>query len=176
MALSALTAKFFQQLTLSTERGNDLNNTNESISLAHTFELAFGTDASQADEIWHDRRILGIGSEDLNLFDSGTLVNPYGEAITFAKVRGLVVINRSTLTWGAHTGNSTNFLKVGGAGASPFVFLDNSSDIITIDYASAFMLTIDTTSAWLVNAGTKNLKIAASVSEALYDIIVVGGT
>ncbi len=176
MALTALTMKVFHQLTLSTERGNDLNATKESISLAHTFEAVFGTSIGQADEIWYDRRILAVGSEDINLFDSGTLVNPYGEAITFSKIRGLIIINRSTLTWGAHTGNTSNAIKIGAAGANIFVFLSDSSDIIILDYASALMLTVNSSQGWPVNAGAKNLKIDAITAEALYDIVVIGIT
>lgn len=76
-----------------------------------TINLTDGTAANQADKVWSDTRTLAAStSEDLDL--SGVLTGPFGNTVSFAKVKSIYV--------SAASGN-TNNVVVGGASATQFV-------------------------------------------------------
>ncbi len=178
MTLSALNIDLFTEARIVTERANDLTVLKESINLNKILNFALGTGALKANEIWYDKRILAPGSEVHNLLD-GALTNPYGELITMSKVKAIMVINRSNEDYtgieGTHVANTTNLLNIGG-GADNFVFLESNDDFLELTSGSSFMHSITNSAGWTVNAARKNIGVASSGAEALYDIVVVGVT
>jgi hypothetical protein len=133
-------------------------------------ELAYlpsGTTAGKADLIFNDTRtIAASGSEDLDL--AGSLAGPFGETLTFVKVKAILVQ--------AASGN-TNNVEVGGAASNAFVgpFKD-SSDIVAIPPGGAALFAAPT-NGWTVTAGTGDLlKVANSAGSTgvTYTITIIG--
>ena len=77
-----------------TGKGLDLEAPASSPSLVEEISFAVGAGANQANEAFFDTRTLvGADSEDLDL--AGVLENAYGETITFAAIKAIVIVKRS---------------------------------------------------------------------------------
>jgi len=177
--LTALDLAIALSLAGSTQKGLDLSTPQDTLNLSKSLALAFGTGAGKADQVFHDRRILaGSGSEDLDL--AGVLTNAYGGAVTFAKVKAIIVLNRSdeTLTTPvAHTATDAE-VAVGGAAANEFQGpFQAAGDAIGIPAGGIFVIACNDANGWAVTAGTGDLlKIENldAVDEACFDIVVIG--
>lgn len=135
------------------------------INLSDT--LASGTAVDQADQIWHDRRTLTATSENLDL--AGSLVNAFGATLTFARIKGILIKNRST-TAGAN-------LIVGGAAANQFPLFSDVTDKIPIGPDGFFFYYDPSAAGKVVTAGTGDqLKIDAGASTIDYDIVLIGAS
>jgi hypothetical protein len=132
------------------------------------FSLDSGTGANQADRVWHDTRTIAIsGTDDLDL--SGVLVDAFGDAATFVKVKGIFVSAAAANTNNVVVGNAaaTQFLGPFGAAAHtahvrPGGFL-------------AFACS-DGTGWGVVNAASDLLRVANSGAgtSVTYDIVIIG--
>lgn len=133
--------------------------------IGYALRLLDGTGSKQNDKQWHDRRTLVATSEELDL--AGSLTNVFGDTVTFAKIRAILIVNRSKV--------ATEKLLIGGSAANAFInWVASSTDIIHIDAGGAFLLTspID---GFAVTAGTGDkLKIDAGADTITYDIILLG--
>jgi len=69
--------------------------------------IANGTGADQADRVWYDSAALG-SSANTTIDLAGSLLDVYGNAISFAKVTGIVLQNRSTTCTLAIGPNASN--------------------------------------------------------------------
>ena len=127
--------------------------------------LATGTAAEKADLFYAQRRTLAATSEDLDL--AGILLDDYRAALTFVKIRGLLIHNLSTTT--------TENLAVGGAAATQFVnWVGNASDIVNVG-PNGILFLWSPQDGYAVTAGTGDLlKIDAGSDTIIYDIIVIG--
>ncbi|WP_282698228.1 hypothetical protein [Streptomyces sp. CC208A] len=140
-------------------------------SLARSMSLADGTGAGKADRVWSDRRTLAAsGSEDLDLAD--VLLDAFGGAISFARVKGIVI---------AAAAGNTNNVVVGNASANAWAPLLGATGTVTLR-PGAF-LAVGTGAAdatgYAVTASTGDLlKIANSGagSTVTYDIHVIGAS
>lgn len=145
----------------------DLANAESTLKQKYGFGLASGTGANQADKVFHDQRTLAASaSEELDL--AGGLTDALGAALTFVKVKALIVK--------AAAGN-TNDVVVGGAAANGFAtpFAD-ASDKVNVKPGGILAL-VAPGAGYTVTAGTGDLlKIANSAggSGVTYDIIVIG--
>lgn len=132
-------------------------------------DLASGTAAGQADKVFHDQRTLSASAtEDLDL--AGVLLDVFGAAITFAKIKGLIVK--------AAAGN-TNNVVLGAAAANPWTALLGATGTLTVRpgaTVAVFAGAADAT-GYAVVAGTGDLlKVANSAggSPVTYDIVLLG--
>lgn len=139
-------------------------------SLGRSVSLADGTGAGKADRVWTDTRTLAASaSEDLDL--AGSLLDAFGAAVTFAKVKGLLVV--------AAPGNSNNVI-VGGASSNGFVsWVGGATHTVTVRPGAALALIAGDADAtgYAVTGGTADLlKIANSGagSAVTYSIAVLG--
>ena len=143
----------------------DGDTTNFEKKINYAIEFTNGTTDGKIDKIWYDTsRVLAATSEEIDL--AGSLTGPDGATVTFAKVRGILVINTST--------TSGQTLKIGGAAANAFPLFDNATDIYSLDPDSCFFVTskID---GKTVTAGTGDLlKIDAGAATITYHIAVLG--
>ena len=132
-----------------------------------SWTVADGTGASQADIVFRDQRTLALStSENLDL--AGSLVDSYGNVLTFVKVKMLYVKAKSD--------NGANIV-VGGAAANTFLgaFAD-ATDKINLP-ADAWLKWVAPISGYTVTAGTADiLKIENTDGSATgtYDIVIVG--
>ncbi|MGW3847183.1 hypothetical protein [Streptomyces fagopyri] len=139
--------------------------------LSKSMALASGTGAGKADRLFSDRRTLAAsGTEDLDL--AGVLLDAFGTAITFARIKGLII---------AASKDNTNNVLVGAASGSPWAALLNSTGVLTLR-PGAFVAVgtgVADATGYAVTATTADLlKIANSggTTGVTYDIHIIGAS
>jgi hypothetical protein len=149
--------------------GGDFGNPTAPISsgsnLAH--EMESGTTTGKADKIFADQRTLAASATE-NLDLAGALTDPLGAALTFARVKAILIK--------AAAGN-TNNVVVGGAGSNPFAgpFAD-ATDKVAIPPGGVFLVTAPA-AGWTVTAGTGDILLVANSgagTPVTYDVFIVG--
>lgn len=131
--------------------------------------LTDGTAAGKADKIFADTRTLAASaSEDLDL--AGVLLDPLGAALTFVKVKGLLIK--------AADGN-TNDVVVGNSSSNTWAALLNSTGTVKVrpgGVLAVFAGAADAT-GYAVTGGTGDLlKVAngGAGTSVSYDVVVIG--
>lgn len=163
----ALTSQIVAQI-IATESGTlDLGTKSAKVSASYSQSLASGTGAAAADMIWTDERtIVASGNDDLDL--AGVLVGAFGNTLTFAKIKAIMVV--------AAEGN-TNDVVIGGIGATGFVGpFGANTHTIAVKPGGVFVIGHPGT-GWTVTASTGDiLRIANSSSgtSVTYKIVVIG--
>ncbi|GGJ82045.1 hypothetical protein GCM10011583_11980 [Streptomyces camponoticapitis] len=149
----------------------DLGPASASASVARSVVLGSGTGAGKADKVFHDRRTLAASaSEDLDL--AGALVDAFGQTITLARVKGLVI---------SASADNVNNLTVGAASGSPWATLLGATHTMTLRPGATFAVMAgqaDAT-AYAVTASTGDLlKVANSGagSAVQYDVVIIGAS
>lgn len=141
------------------------------LALRRAVSLTSGTGAGQADKVFHDRRTLAASAtEDLDL--AGVLLDAFGAAITFARIKGIVV---------AAAAANANNVVVGAAAATQWATLLNAAGTVTLRPGAVFAAMAGVTDAtgWAVTAGTGDLlKVANSGAgtSVEYDIVLIGAS
>jgi hypothetical protein len=138
---------------------------------SYGFEWPDGTGADQANRLYQGRRTLTASStEDLDLSGT-TLLDSYGVAIAFARIKALIVK--------AAAGNANNVI-VGGASANQWVGpFGAAAHTIAVKPNGTLVLTAPDATGWAVTAGTGDLlKIANSAggTSVTYDIFLIGAS
>jgi len=142
----------------------DLNESRGTLPYSDTVTLATGTAASQARYQWYDTRTLAATAEELDL--AGGVTDAFGDALTFTKVRHLMIHNRNTtaghiLTVGPGTTNGVTTIW---AGTSP----------TEICGADGYLIKDSPTDGYVITGGSADtIKINAGTNTVSYDIIVV---
>jgi hypothetical protein len=143
-------------------------------SAVHKFSETFsnlfdnGTGADQINQVFSDTRTLALStSESLDL--AGGLTNGLGAAVTFTKVKAIIVI--------AAAGNGDN-IEVGGAASNALVnWVGDATDVVNVPPGGMFMITAPDATGFAVTASTGDLlKIANadSAASATYTVILLG--
>ena len=159
--------KFKLSLLGSVRKALDLEIPTSNPSLAEIMSFTFGTGANKANECVLDQRELApSATEDLDL--SGTLKNAFGELVAFAKVKVLVIVNRSLLaTMTIGNTAATQFLGPFGA----------ATHTITLPPGGVFAVARPDATGWACAAGSTDLlKILNddAVNTLTYDVGVIG--
>ncbi|MEW2383382.1 hypothetical protein AB0873_15005 [Micromonospora sp. NPDC047707] len=159
-------------VSLTAELRNDLDLAAASVplSLLRRVDLANGTAAGQADRVFHDRRTLGASaSESLDL--AGGLVDALGAALTFARVKALIV---------AAAAANTNAVRVGGAAANGWTtWAGGADDVVSVRPGGLLVLAAGDATAYPVTAGTGDLLSVANGgagTPVTYDIVIIGAS
>jgi hypothetical protein len=167
----ALTSSLSIAANASLSAALDLATGTVPLQLRKAVSLSSGTGAGQADKVFSDRRTLAAsGTEDLDL--AGVLLDAFGAAITFARIKGLVI---------AAAAGNTNSVVVGAASATQWATLLNAAGTVTLRPGGAFCAIAGAAdgTAWPVTAGTGDLlKVANSGAgtSVTYDIVIVGAS
>jgi len=160
--------------TIKGDYSSALDLTTALASLTVTRGAAFdnGTGAGQADKIFSDTRTLGISaSEDLDL--AGVLLDAFGAAITFARVKGLMI---------AASPSNTNNVLVGGVTNGFVGFLTPAATgIITLRPGSFLCVGCGSADAtgFVVTPATGDLLHVANSgagTSVTYDVVVIGSS
>jgi hypothetical protein len=147
----------------------DLTTVADELNFRRGVHLEDGTAAGRADRVFHDRRTLAAsGTEDLDL--AGVLLDAFGAAITFVKVKGLFISADIT---------NTNNVVIGAAAASPWVSLLGAAGTLTVRPGATVgvMAGPADATAYAVTGGSGDLlKVANSAAgtPVTYDIVIVG--
>lgn len=135
-------------------------------SLGVPMNMTDGTGANQADLLFADTRTTAI--EDLDL--SGTLLDIYGNTITMARVKAILIK--------AAPANALDVFV--GGGTNPLIgWVNDPTDIVEIKPGGAFLIWAPDATAYPVTGGTGDiLKVAASdgATPITYDIIIIGAS
>jgi hypothetical protein len=136
----------------------DLSNVQDTSTLEYSEGIVNGTAVDQADKLWHDKRTITAGANDD--LDLTALVNTiFGSTVTtsFAKVKGILIINTSTTTgdvlridtsvthgFTKITGSATGKIEVGPDSAQllankkdGWAVTDSSNDVLRINNPGA---------------------------------------
>lgn len=163
--ISRVTMELIATLTSST----DFSTPAAPYDLRQQFDYTSGTGAGQADRIWVDQRTLAASTtEDIDL--AGGVTDPFGAAITFVKIKALLI---------RAAGTNTNNVVVGAAASNAWAALLGTTGTLTIRPGMAFKVAVSTADATglAVVAGTGDLlKVANSGAGTgvTFDIGVIG--
>lgn len=147
----------------------DLTTVQAQIQRMYRVLLATGTGANQADKQFSDTRtILASSNDDLDL--AGVLLDAFGVAITFVKVKYLLV---------AAAAGNTNNVVIGGSASNPFAsFMTGTTPAILVKPGGLCVLATPDAAGYAVTGGTGDiLRISngGAGTSVTYDIII-GGT
>jgi len=167
--LTDLIASLSLSLRATAKKALDLSTPQDAVNLPISSSFTFGTGANKANQQWHDLRTLTpSANEELDL--SGVLVNAFGVAVTFAKIKAIVIRNTST--------DALTVIEVGGAAANAAgLWFKATNDIEKVEGANGWFAKAAPTTGWTVTAGTGDLlKIlnTDAVNAATYDIWILG--
>ncbi len=148
----------------------DLNTANSKLNYQQDFNWTDGSGASQSEAVFHDKRTLSASAtEDLDL--AGSLVDAFGDTITFTAIKALIVKADAT---------NTNDVHVGGAASNALVnWVGDATDIVVVKPGGLLALIAEDATGYTITAGTADiLKIANSAAgtDVTYEIILVGET
>lgn len=159
-------------LSITGSESNPLDFTTGIAPIARTYQLMYstGTGANAADRIWTDQRtIAASGTDDLDL--AGVLVGAFGQTVTFARIRGLIVAASSA---------NTNNVIVGNAASNGFVtWVGGATHTVTVRPGGLLCLANTDATGYAVTAGTGDLlRIANSGAgtSVTYDIYLIGAS
>ena len=139
------------------------------LTLILTQVFTDGVGADQINYIWHDRRTLaGSTSETLDLADpANTLVNYRGEALNLARVKLLVVRNRSTV----------NSIQFGPPISGWIAYINVVGTELILPPESWHIAVAANAAGWAVTGGTGDRLLVENLggTSTDYDIIIGGG-
>ncbi|MFD9444951.1 hypothetical protein [Streptomyces sp. NPDC060001] len=167
----ALTSSLSIAANASLSAALDLATATAPLQVRKAVSLSSGTGAGQADKVFSDRRTLAASAtEDLDL--AGVLLDVFGAAITFARIKGIVI--------SAAAGNTNNVI-VGAASATQWATLLNAAGTVTLRPGASFCAIAGAADAtgWAVTATTGDLlKVANSGAgtSVTYDIVLIGAS
>jgi len=166
----ALTTKIALSVIASLTSVGDLSTGADPLSYLKDYSWPSGTAAGQADRLFSDERTLAASAtEDLDV--AGVLLDRFGAAITFARIRAMIFHGLAT---------NTNNVIVGGASATQFVsWCGGAAHTITVRPGGTVAFIAPDTTAYAVTATTADLlKVANSAggTEVKYQIILIGAS
>lgn len=146
---------------------SDLSTDTSAVNYTKSYNIATGTSADQANNIFTDTRTLTASStEDLDL--AGVLTNAFGATLTFTKIKGIIIEASSA---------NTNNVLVGGDANGLAGWVGNVNDLIVVRPGGIFAIYAPDSTGYAVTASTGDiLQIANSSSgtSVTYNIIVIG--
>lgn len=164
----ALDTDLLVQLAATLTNPLDLATGREALSKRERITLPNGTGSGQANRLFHDRRtIAASGTDDLDL--AGSLLDGFGNTLTFARVKLLLVK--------ADPGNTNNVVVGGDATAAWASWAGAATHTVTVRPGGLLVLAAPDATAYVVTATTADiLQIANSGggTGVTYDIVLVG--
>ncbi|MCX5229674.1 hypothetical protein [Streptomyces sp. NBC_00233] len=149
----------------------DLSTVSSPVTVRAATTWQSGTGAGKADRMFSDRRTLAASAtEDLDL--AGVLLDAFGAAITWARVKGLYIRAADA---------NVNNVVVGNASSNAWAALLGATGTITLRPGASFGVTVGAAdaTAYAVTAGTADLlKVANSGAgtSVSYDVVIIGAS
>jgi hypothetical protein len=161
------TGKIVVQLLSSLKNGLDLSTPLDALSLKYSKTLLNGTAANQANQSWHDQRTLApSGTENLDF--AGTLVDAFGQTLTLATIKAIMIR--------ASDGNTNNVDVVQHATTGVPGIFSAAGEGVSIKPGGVFVWVAPGTGATVTAATGDMLTITNSGAGTgvTYDIVVLG--
>jgi hypothetical protein len=158
------------QVLLDFTNVNDLttkiNQALDDLGVDTKIKWTFGTGVNQANVLFHEKvTVAQAANTTLNLYDSGTLEDNFGDLLTMEAIKLLYIKNTSAdLTVSVFGGASVDLLIMGG-----------TTDAQKLP-PGAFMLWVCPTAAGIVTTTNKNLYLAVSAGtgSAIINVVALG--
>ncbi len=145
-------------------RALDLTTARDALRYVLDEQMLDGSGDGQAQFMWHDTRSIATSAnDDIDL--AGSLTDAFGQVITMAKVRALVINNKSAAAT----------LTVGPAAASGVTGFLGTGEVLPV--GAKKILVCNKSASWTITAGSADrIRVTnnSAVAVATYDIIVVG--
>jgi hypothetical protein len=145
----------------------DLVSRSAPLSMAKNLSLINGTGAGAADRVWSDQITINASSNsDIDL--AGTLTDPFGAALSFARVK-LIVIT-------AASGN-TNNVVVGGASSTFNTWVTGTSPAVVVRPNGFLVLGCSDATGYVVTATSADvlrLSNSGAGTSVTCDVAIVG--
>lgn len=162
-----LTSRIAVSITAALSAALDLVESAAPLTKRITQDFANGIGLNQADRVFSDTRTIAASTtEDLDLA-GGSLTDALGTALTFAKIRALI-IKASPL-------NTNNVVLFGDANSIPF--LGTAATVMPIKPGGMLVLTAPDVAGIAVTAGTGDILQVANGgagTPVTYEVIVIG--
>lgn len=160
-------ARLLMQLAANLTSPLDLSSVSAPLPYGKQFVFQDGSGLNQASKMWHDQRtITASGTDALDL--AGSLVDPFGATITFARIKTLII--------SASSGNTNNVVM--GAGTNPVTtIMGGTTPTLIVRPGGLFVLVAPDATGYAVTTATADvLQIAnsAGTTSVSYDIVVIG--
>lgn len=148
----------------------DLTTATANVNYAKRLILATGTATNQADLIFSDNRtITASGTDALDL--AGSLVDALGVTLSFARVKGLIVVAAAA---------NVNDVVIGGAASNTFInWVGDATDKIKVKPGGVFCLFAPGATGYPVTAATGDQLLIANSSSGTsvtYDVVIIGAS
>lgn len=145
----------------------DLKSVQAALDFVRGISLANGTADGQADKLWDDTRtIVASGTDDIDL--AGTLLDAFGDALTFAKVKMIAVFADPGNTNNVVLGNHPTAAFVGPFGAAVHTIAVPPGGLELIARPNTGW-TVTPTSADMLRVTN-----SGGGSQVKYDIVIIG--
>lgn len=147
----------------------DLQTRTAPLNITKSVSLTNGTGANQANQVWADQRTIAASATD-SIDLAGSLTDAFGAALTFARVKAVLVQAASTNV------NNVNVTRPASNGAPLFLA---AGDGIPVRPGGLFLWVAPDVTGVAVTAGTGDLLDvvnSAAGSSVVYDIVVIGAS
>ncbi len=139
------------------------------LDYATEMRLGSGTGANQADKIFHDQRTLAASaSENLDL--AGVLSDAFGQAITFARIKAVLIVASSA---------NTNNVNVSRDAVNGVPLFASAGDGLSILPGGGFLWWAPGATGVVVTPGTGDLLVFANSgagTSVTYDVVIIGAS
>ena len=147
----------------------DLQTRTAPLNITKNIPLTNGTGANQANQVWADQRTIAASATD-SIDLAGSLTDAFGAALTFARIKGVLVQAASTNV------NNVNVTRPASNGTPLFLA---AGDGIPVRPGGMFLWVAPDVTGVAVTAGTGDLVDvvnSAAGSSVVYDIVVIGAS
>ena len=148
----------------------DLSSPADRLARTLATTLADGSGAGQANRLWHDQRIVNASTNDDLDLAGGSLVDVFGQALTFARIKAMVFQHKA----------GANVLTIGNGGTNAFNTPFNGVDAgaVTLRPTGIIAMVAPDATGYVVTAGTGDiLRVANGAgSSVTFDVYLIGAT
>jgi len=166
----ALDAKIALKVVAALTGSLDLGGVRAPLEVSQVIDLDDGTSSGQADKIWSDRRTISASSSE-NIDLAGALTDALGAALTFARVKALIIKASSA---------NVNNVVVGGHGSAAWAtWVSDATDKVVVRPGGFLAFAAPDGTAYAVTATTADMLTVAnssSGSSVTYDIVIIGAS
>jgi hypothetical protein len=164
----ALTSSVTVQLEGLLTSALDLSTVSSPVVIPQHYPLSSGTGANQADKMFADTRTLAASATE-NLDLAGTLLDAFGAAITFVKVKAFLIRAAAA---------NTNNVLVGGHASAAFVnWVSDATDVVVVKPGGLLLLVAPNAAGYGVTATTGDMLTitnSAGTTGVTYDVAILG--
>lgn len=165
---TALTGNSNIVINIQNKNALDLNIVLDTLNVNSGITWTYGTGANKANVLYHDTAVnTDGGATTLNLKDSGTLLDHFGNPLTMTKIKLLYIKNRST----------DSVLEIFGSTANDLLIVSGNADSIDLPAGASFLWMCPTAAG--VDVGTQKTLLltdngAGAVGDKLVDVVILG--